>query len=400
MANPNSHAEIRNPGTFDAPGNVKGILVVLVVIGLAAFAGGLATDAKRTWASFLVNHFFFMSLAIGGMFFAAIQWLTGAMWSAPLRRVSESFTSYLPFVVVTFIVLCFGMKSIYIWTDPAIVASDAMIRLKSSYLNISFFTIRNLVALAVLIFFTFKMVGNSIAQDDTKNVAFTLRNRRLAPAFLAFFAILYSMAAIDQIMSLEPMWYSTMFGVYCFAGLFYSALAATCLLTIYLKQKGKLEGLVNENHLHDMGKFMFAFTVFYAYIGFSQFMLYWYANIPEETIYYIHRFHGSWMYLSIFLVAGKFGVPFFVLLPRDVKRNIRVLVPVAIFMLIANWIDVLWMVQPSFFPEGPRFSWIEIGTTLGFLGIFGLFVIRFLSRHNVAAVGDPKFAESVLHHHQ
>jgi hypothetical protein len=400
MASNHSHAEIRNPGTFETPGNIKGILIVFVLIGAAAFAGGLATDAKRTWASFLINHFYFMSLALGGAFFAAIQWLTGAMWSAPLRRVSEAFTSYLPFVVVTFIVLCLGMKAIYIWTDPAIVASDAMIRLKSSYLNIGFFAARNLVGLAVLIFIVKKMIGNSLAQDATKSLQFTFKNRKLAPAFVLLFAVLYTMASIDQIMSLEPMWYSTMFGVYCFAGLFYANLASTCLLTIYLKTKGKLEGLVNENHIHDMGKFMFAFSVFYAYIGFSQFMLIWYANIPEETIYYIHRFHGSWMYLSIFLVAGKFGLPFFVLLPRDVKRNVKVLAPVAIFMLVANWIDVLWMVQPSFFPEGPRFSWIEIGTTLGFLGIFGLFVARFLAKHNVVAIGDPRLEESVLHHHQ
>ncbi|MDR3608071.1 MAG: molybdopterin oxidoreductase [Oligoflexia bacterium] len=400
MANHDSHAEIKNPGSFDAPASIKGALVVMAVLGLAAFAGGLATDAKRAWASFLMNHFYFFSLALGGMFFAAIQWLTGAMWSAPLRRVSEAFTSYLPFVVVTFIVLCFGLKLMYIWTDPAVVASDAMIRLKSSYLNTGFFVVRNLVALALLIFFTWKMVGNSIAQDATKDVRFTLSNRRLAPAFIAFFALLYSMASVDQIMSLEPMWYSTMFGVYCFAGLFYQVLAATCLLTIYLHSTGKLKGLVNDNHLHDLGKFMLAFTVFYAYIGFSQFMLYWYANIPEETAYYMHRMTSGWMPVSIFLLAGKFGVPFFALLPRDAKRNVKTLTWVGIFMLIANWIDVMWMVQPSFFPDGPRFSWIELGTSVGFLGIFGLFVVRFLARHNVVAIGDPRLAESVLHHHQ
>jgi hypothetical protein len=400
MANTSSHAQIRNPGPFETPAGLKNILIVLTLVGLAAFVGGLATDARRTWASFLVSHFFFMSLALGGIFFASIQWLTGAMWSAPLRRVGESFTAYLPFVIVTFIILCFGMKSLYIWTDPAVVAADAMIRLKSSYLNIDFFIIRNLVGLAILIYLTRRIVGNSIAQDTNGDPVYSARNRLLVPGFLMFFTILYTLSAFDQLMSLEPLWYSTMFGVYCFAGLFYSVLAAICLVTIYLIRQGKLEGIVNENHLHDVGKFMFAFTVFYAYIAFSQFMLLWYANLPEETSYFLHRMHGGWIYVSIFLVAGKFGVPFFVLMPRDAKRNPSLLTGVAIFMLIANWIDVTWMVQPVIFPEAPRFSWIEIGTTLGFLGIFGLFVTRFLARNNVAAVGDPGFVQSVLHHHQ
>ena len=369
-----AQAELRNPGTFEASSALKSFFIGATVLGTVCFVGGLATDAPRAWASFLVNHFFFMSLALGGVFFAAIQWLTGAMWSAPVRRVAESFSSYLPFAVVSFVVLCFGMKSLYIWTDPSVVASDAMIRLKSGYLNTTFFIVRNVILLFVLIFFSVKLVGNSIAQDANGDLAYSARNRRLAPAFIAFFAVLYTMASFDQLMSLEPMWYSTMFGVYCFAGLFYSVLAATCLVSIYLVRQGKLKDFVNENHLHDLGKFMIAFTVFYAYIGFSQFMLIWYANIPEETAYFLHRFHGNWVYVSLFLVIGKFAVPFFVLLPRDSKRNATLLTWVAIFMLVANWIDVSWMVQPVIFPEGPRLSWVELGTALGFLGVFGLFV--------------------------
>src|SRR5262249_42676084 len=156
-----------------------------------------------------------------------------------------------------------------------------------------------------------------------------------------------------------------------FAGLFYANLASTCLLTLYLKSKGKLEGIVNDNHLHDLGKFMFAFTIFWAYIGFSQFMLIWYANLPEETGYFIHRFADCWFYVSVFLLVGKFMTPFFLLLPRDSKRNPKVLAVTGVFMLFAQWIDVLWMVQPQFFKEGPQVGFIEIGMLLGFIGIFG-----------------------------
>jgi hypothetical protein len=207
------------------------------------------------------------------------------------------------------------------------------------------------------------------------------------------------MVSFDQLMSLDAHWFSTMFGVYCFAGMIYSTFAAICLLALYLISKDKLTGIVNVNHMHDLGQFMFGFTVFWAYIGFSQFMLIWYANLPEETGYFIHRFNGNWLGVSAFLLFGKFLVPFFSLLPRHAKRNYTTLRNVAMFMLVAQWIDVMWMVQPEFFAEGPRFGLTELGMTLGFIGIFGSVVARFLAKNNIVAIGDPRLEEAVFHHH-
>jgi hypothetical protein len=280
------------------------------------------------------------------------------------------------------------------------VKGDLVLEGKTGYLSIGAFMGRNLVAVAIWIFFAKKLIGNSLTQDTTKDVGLTLKNKALSPVFLILFALTYTVAAFDQLMSLDPHWFSTMFGVYCFAGLFYSSLALTCLVTLYLRAHRKLDGIVNENHLHDLGKFMFAFTVFWAYIGFSQFMLIWYANLPEETSYFIHRFHGNWMYVSAFMLVGKFMTPFFFLLPRGSKRDDRMLAFVGVFMMIAQWIDVMWMVQPEFFAEGPKFGWIEIGVTLGFLGLFATVVSRFLAKNNIVAIGDPRLAQSVFHHHQ
>ncbi len=400
MAHEASHPSIRNPGPFEVSSGAKTAFLVLAAVGVAAFAFGLTSDPKRAWASLIHNHFYFMSLALGGVFFAAIQWLTGAMWSAPVRRISESFTSYLPFALVTFIVVLLGLKHIYVWTDEARVKADIVLSGKASYLSIGFFSIRNILALLLWIFFARQLVNNSIAQDAKGDYSYTLKNKVLAPIFLVVFALTFTMASFDQIMSLDPTWFSTMFGIYCFAGLFYANLASTCLLTLYLKSKGKLEGIVNDNHLHDLGKFMFAFTVFWAYIGFCQFMLIWYANMPEETGYFIHRFSDGWFPVSVFLLVGKFMTPFFLLLPRDSKRNPKVLKVVGCFMLVAQWIDILWLVQPEFFKEGPRIGIVEIGMTLGFAGVFLFFVSRFLSKNNVVAIGDPRLAESVFHHHQ
>jgi hypothetical protein len=301
---------------------------------------------------------------------------------------------------VTFAILCLGIPNLYIWSHAEQVQGNIVLEGKAGYLSVPFFAIRNIVAIAIWIFFAYKMIRNSVMQDASRDYALTQKNRGMAPIFLILFGVTYTMASFDQLMSLDPYWFSTMFGVYCFSGLFYANLASTCLLTLFLKAKGKLDGIVNDNHLHDLGKFMFAFTVFWAYIGFSQFMLIWYANLPEETGYFLHRFHGSWAYVSLFLLVGKFMVPFFILLPRDAKRNPRTLAFVGVFMLVAQWVDVLWMVQPEFYAEGPRFGWQELGVSIGFLGLFGLAVSRFLAKNNVVAIGDPRLEDAVFHHHQ
>jgi hypothetical protein len=257
--------------------------------------------------------------------------------------------------------------------------------------------IRDLLIFGLLFLFTKKLIGNSLKQDKTKSYAETAKNKSLAPGFLIVFALGFTLMSFDQIMSLDPHWFSTIFGVYCFAGLFYSTLALTMLYTLKLKRGGQLNGIVNDNHLHDLGKYMFAFTIFWAYIGFSQFMLIWYANLPEETRFYIARFHGGWQALSWFLLV-KFALPFLVLLPRGAKRDPMRLRFVGWFMVIAQWVDMLWLVQPSFFPEGPMVGPFEIGVTLGFAGLFMAAVNRFLGKNPVVAVGDPYLSESVNHH--
>jgi hypothetical protein len=402
MAHTEAHAaqKIKNPGTYEVSASAKTAFVVMALIGIACFTIGLTQDPHRAWAAFVQNHFYFMCLGLGGVFFAALQWLTGAMWSAPIRRVSESFSAYLPFAVISIAILYFGIHDIYKWSDAAFVKGDIVLEGKSGYLSPIFFIVRQFIAVGVWILFAKKMIGNSIAQDATGDYAFTLRNRALAPAFLALFGITFTMSAFDQLMSLDPHWFSTMFGVYCFAGLFYANLALTCLLSIHLVRNGKLQGIVNDNHIHDLGKFMFAFTVFWAYIGFSQFMLIWYANLPEETGYFMRRMANSWYYVSVFLLVGKFLTPFFLLLPRDSKRNYSLLTFVGCWMLFCQWVDFLWLVQPEFFAEGPRVGFIEIGTFLGFAGVFATLVSRFLAKNNVVAIGDPRLVESVYHHHQ
>lgn len=399
MANAHAH-EIKSPGPLQGTAGLNTVFLVLSVIGAAAFIVAVKSDPTRAWSSFVLNHFYFMGIALSGMFFAAIQWLTSAMWSSPVRRMIESLGAYLPFSLVTTAILYFGIHTLFHWSHPEAVAHDLMLQGKAGYMNISFFMIRNLVGLGILMLLSWKMLKNSLAQDKDPSFSWTQRNKTLSPGFILLYAIIFSMAAFDQMMSLDSHWYSTMFGVYCFAGAFYAQLALTTLMTLHFRAKGQLGNAVNDNHVHDLGKFLFGMAIFWAYIAFSQFMLIWYANIPEETGWFMARMHGAWFYVAVFLVVGKFCVPFFVLLPRDAKRSVATLTGVSLFMMVAHWIDLLWVVQPNFYAEGPKVGWIEIGVTLGFIGAFGLFVVRFLSRHNMVAIGDPRLEEAVFHHHQ
>jgi hypothetical protein len=388
---------IRNPGSLRVPPVVRGVLLGLLAAGVGVFLEGLRRDPQRAWAAFLLNHFYFMGLAVTGGFLVSLHWLTGATWSAPIRRVAESFTRYLPFALLTLAALYLGRRELFVWAHPERMAQPPLAG-KAGYLSPGFFFLRNGAAIALWILLLWKLVGNSLAQDRSGDPELSLRNRRLAPAFVVVFALTFTMASFDQVMSLDPRWFSTIFGVYCFAGAFYGVLALTGVLVVCLRREGTLLGVVNDDHLHDLGRYMFAFAIFWAYIAFCQFLLIWYANLPEETGYFLRRFHGGWLPVSIFLLVGKFGVPFVWLLPRDAKRSESMIVGVGLFMLAAQWIDVLWMVQPEFFPEGPRISWPELGITIGFSAAFGLAITRFLSRHNAVAIGDPRLAEAVFHH--
>lgn len=400
MSSHNTH-ELKNPGTFSISLGLRGLLLALVAIGVVSFFMEYQSNPTRAWAAFLLNHFYFMALAIGGLFFAAVQWVTGAMWSAPVRRIAESFATYLPVSLVTGAVLYFGIHDLYSWSHPEYVKGDLILEGKSGYLSVGFFMARNLIAIAVWWMFSKKMIGNSIKQDvDKGNQSWTLKNRFWAPIFLIIFALTFTMASFDLMMSIDAHWFSTMFGVYCFAGMFYTTLALLGILMVCFKRSGLLKDFINSNHIHDIGKFMFAFTVFYAYIGFCQFMLIWYANLPEEVGYYTLRFTGPWLWVSIFLLAGKFAIPFFVLLPRDSKRNESLIWKMGVYMLCAHWVDLMWIVQPEYNKSGPVFGLPELGVTAGFIGLFGLAISHFWSRHNMVAIGDPRLEESVFHHHQ
>ncbi|MEW6055189.1 MAG: hypothetical protein AB1540_01130 [Bdellovibrionota bacterium] len=390
--------EVKNPGPYRFSSTLKMVFGICALVGIASIVAGLATAPERAWPNFLLNYFYFLLLGLSGAFFVALQHITNAYWSVTVRRLAEGLTAYLPVAFVLGLVLLFGLHNLYEWTHHDVVVKDRILSQKMGYLNTTFFAIRLVGAFAIWILFTLLMRRNSLAQDSSGDHKFTLSNIKLSAVFLPLFGLSFTMMSFDLVMSLEPHWFSTIFGIYCFSGLFFSGLSLLSLLVIYGRKQGVFaNNLVNENHLHDIGKLMFGFTVFWAYIGFSQLMLQWYANLPEETSYYIRRFHGGWWPFSIFLFVIHFVVPFFGLLPREAKRCESYLKAMAVLMLVAQWFDAYYLVMPVFFKEGPVFGWIEVGTFLGFLGVFAITVGRFLEKVPAVPVKDPRLVQCVAH---
>jgi len=390
---------IANPGSLRITPVLKTVFGVFTVIGLVAIAAGIITQPARAWPNFLVNYFFYLMLALAGGFFTAIQHITNAYWSVTVRRVSEGLMSFLPVAfVLGLALLFFGQHHLYEWSHAEVVQHDHLLTLKKSYLNTGFFAARMIVFFVLWLVLGFGMRRQSLEQDKTGDHKHTLTNIRLSAIFLPVFAISVTLTSFDLLMSLEPHWFSTIYGVYCFSGLFFSGLSLMAVIVIYGRRQGVFNNqTVNANHLHDIGKLMFGFTVFWAYIMFSQLMLQWYANLPEETSYYLRRFHGGWWTYFWVLFAAHFVIPFFGLLPREAKRSDSYMFKMALFMLFAQWLDVYFLVMPVFFKEGPVFGWIEIGTALGFLGMFGISVGRFFEKVPALPVRDPRLADALAH---
>ncbi len=378
---------------------VRALFGLLIVIGAVTFSLEVSSDPTRAYAAWLQNFWVFLCLGLAGTFFSAIHYLVGATWSVAVRRIADAFSSFVPMALVLFVVVAVGIPHLYLWSSPAAIQGvGAKLIAKGGYLAPNFFILRSVFFLALWSFFSWFFVRNSTRQDETRDPALTRKNLKLSAAFIVTFALTFTLATFDWLMSLEPTWYSTIFGVYGWAGLWESGLAGIAIVTVILRRQGALQGVIGRAHYYDLGKLVFAFAVFWTYIAFSQFMLIWYANLPEEIEWMIHRIYTGWGAVIIAVAVLKWVIPFFVLMPQKMKENEIVLLAVCAGVILGQWLDAYWLIYPAFSPERAVLSWNEIGVALGFLGLFGWRVQSFLSRHPVAPHGDPDFPASVRFH--
>jgi hypothetical protein len=368
---------------------------VLAVLGAVACAILGPGNPKQFYFSWLVSFLFFLSLALGALFFVLIQYASQGGWGIVLRRIGETVFVTLPVMAALFIPVLLGLHDLYEWSHQDAVARDALLRWKAPYLNVPFFLARALLYFGCWSFIALLYYRLSRNQDAKEDHAAAARLRRLAGPALIVLALTSSFASVDWIMSLTPHWYSTMFGVYFFAGSFVGFIALLSVVAVAMRRAGLLETIISVEHLHDVGKFLFAFTAFWAYIAFSQFFLVWYANMPEETIWFKARLEGSWKTVSILLMVGHFGVPFLYLMGRAVKRRGSTLAVGGGWLLAMHYLDLYWQVMPTLHPEGLRPSILDVAA---FVTVGGCFVAAsswLMRRQALVPIRDPRLAESL-----
>ena len=348
---------------------------------------------NRPYAALYVAAFFFMMISLGVLAFYAIQYASQAGWSPVLFRVMESITYYLlPGAIIVLLIAIIGDKHIFIWMDPEVVAHDEIIQGKESWLNKNAFILRGLIYIGGWSLYRYLSRKFSLAQDNAKDNKNFKRNFQLSAGFLVFFIYTESMMSWDWIMSVDPHWFSTLFGWYVFASMVVSGVTVIALITIYLQTKGLMK-YVNDSHLHDLAKFMFGFSVFWAYLWFSQFMLIWYANIPEEVTYFITRLEDYQIPFFGMLVMN-FILPFLILINSDFKRLNWIIITAGIIILIGHYMDVFNMIMPSAVGDQWSFGIPELGSVMFFAGLFIYIVFDSLTKAPLEATGDPLNKES------
>src|SRR5262245_54331629 len=354
-----------------------------------------AANPKQFFFSWLVSFMFFLSLTLGALFFKLIQYAAQGGWGIVLRRIGETVFAMLPVMAALFLPVLLGLRDLYSWTVPGAAEHDALLRWKAPYLNVPFFLIRAPLFFGLWSFIALLYYRGSRRQDVTGDPGVSARLRRLAGPAIIILALTQTFASVDWIMSLTPHWYSTIFGVYFFAGSFVGFIALLSVVAVAIRRAGLLDTVISAEHLHDIGKLLFAFTAFWAYIAFSQFFLIWYANLPEETSWYKTRVEGSWLTVTLLLMAGHFVAPFFYLMGRAVKRKGATLAVGGAWLLAMHFVDLYWQVMPTLHPEGFRPAALDVAA---FLVIGGCFVAAagwLMRRQALVPLRDPRLAESL-----
>jgi hypothetical protein len=362
---------------------------------LSAIAGlfGVAYAPERAWPNLLLDGFYTTSLAVSTMFFLATQRLTGARWSASLRRIAEGFMLLMPSAAALMLILFFGRHTLYSWSRPGAFANVVTIAGRVRYLQVPWMSARVTISLLLWVIFALLFRSVSLAQDQNPRQSLVLHHRltRYSALFMPIFAVTFSLSAFDWLLSLDSQWFSSIFAVYVFAGTFVQGIAAITLATVLLKEHGFLASSVGEDQLHDLGTMLFAFSTFWAYIWTCQYLLIWYGNIPEEVTYYVRRTSGPWLCLFALNLIVNWVVPFVALLSVRTKRSSRVLKVISILLLSGHWLDLYLLIMPSLWGT-PKIGPFEIAIAAGYLALIYLLLTGNLSQAALLPANEPVLA--------
>ncbi len=371
-------------------------LLIISMIGVLSIVLGVFFS-DRVWMNVLLAANYLTGIAFSGMLFVAILYVSNAGWGTIIRRVPEAMFSVLGvgFILMLFAVL--GSHYLYEWTHLEVVKNDIILSGKQAWLNIQGFVLRIPIYFGIWYLLGRPIIKHSRKQDVTGDIKHTNRAIKWSAAWLYLGGIAFVAASFDWIMSIEPHWFSTIFGLYNFSGMFNVGLAFMIIVLIYLRRVGALK-LLKDDHLHELGRYLFAFTTFWIYIWFSQHMLIWYANIPEETSYYLKRHDGPFLVLSIINIFLNWLIPFFILIFRKTKRKEKTLLLASMFVLIGHWLDLYLMIFPPLIGPVPEIGFIELGVVCGIVGFSLSIVLYTLSEWNLVPLKDPYLYESINLH--
>jgi len=371
------------------------------IVGLIASGVGYFLNSTQFFFSYLTSFSFFTSISLACLILVMIHHVTKSSWGTALRRIPEAFSSTIWIWAIFFIPILLGMSTLYQWTNTEYVMEDPIMLGKVPYLNEPFFVIRQFIYFAIWGYLGYRLHKVSVEMDRTNDWGLTSLLRKISAPGILIFSITVAFASFDWLMSLDAHWFSTMFGVYFFSMSFQALFAVLILLTFWFHKNGILKNTITKAHVYDLGAWLFGFTVFYAYIAFCQFLLIYYANIPEETLWYYHRLEGSWAIITYSFIIFRFVVPFILLLNRDRKHNKTLLITTSVLIIVMHLIEMHWIVMPILHHSGIAISWLDITTFIGLGGIFmGLFFST-LKSHRIVPVNDPTLPASLdKHYHQ
>jgi hypothetical protein len=367
---------------------------ILTALGLVLVIVSYLVNSERAAFNNLIGLMFLFTISVGCIILVALEYLAGAVWSTPMRRVSEFVAASFPFVLILAVPLFLNLHGVFEWTHTDVVANDKILQVKTPYLNIEFFSIRFAVIFVIFMVFYWLFTRNSRKQDITKDQRLTSFNVKLSAPFMPLAAIALAITGIDWVMSLAPHWYSTIFGFYFITGTILAGLGATSYIVVKLNENGYFQPALRSDHYYSLGALMFAFTNFWAYIAFSQFLLIWYANIPEETVWFLARWNGTWKYISVALIFVRFVVPYAGLLAQPAKMNPKRLKVMGLWILFSHLFDLYWLVMPTI-GTNALFSFFEIGFPVLVIGIIIIVFSMQVKKHNLMPIGDPKLQRGI-----
>ncbi|TVR42164.1 MAG: quinol:cytochrome C oxidoreductase [Bacteroidia bacterium] len=375
---------------------IKALSGVLILIGVLAVIYGFTSDPARTWSNMLINNMYFITLAIGALLFYSMQYITDSAWSALFQRVPLAIGAFLPIGAVLMLLLYFGLPDIYEWALPGITETDKLIAHKEPFLNLPFFMTRMVVyfTMWIALFVVLRKIASK--EDSSGGMDPFIKSRYYSKVFIFVAAISFSLAAKDWIMTIDSHWYSTLFGFRAAVTSIYYAVAVIILIILYLNKLGYFPQL-NTAHRNDLARYLFRFSIVFGYLWFMQFLIIWYANIPELTAYYYPRFLGEWQVLFYAELLINFAIPFIVMMSDVVGRNKIVMPTISIILLIGLWVSLFLQVMPGSTGE-LQFGFIETGMWLGYAGLFIFAVFTALSGLNLLPKNHPQLEESIHHH--